>query len=632
MTVLYFLCAVGFLTLGHVCKAIRWRRFVGVYEDTPLPTLLSALASGYLVSFYLPLHLGEVVRVALSGRKMKNGYGYAMATIAVDRCLDVVCVALIFLVLATITASKTILHTALTYLILTVALLTVLLLVALNSRPCKKMALLGCSVFNEKIKFRLLLFLWSLISSFKDLIRKVNVWKLLLDTVIMWAAYLASYAMLARMLCRQGAAVGFVDVFYMMFHTGALFRSTFAVTSGMFRLVPELLLCAFILVPLPLLLLASVLMRKAKPATASMRLLPHLEPEEQMQFLNAYFEGERPEAMHEFLSMNADACIIRDCSSGSDATTMLCMTKDGTVYRKYAFGTAAAEKLFEQVQWLHEQTGKLPLPEICNEKRGKYSYRYDMPYDNSAVGFFEYIHSQSAEKSWHILRSVLETLQEKLYTGQTAAIDEAMIERYVTQKVEGNLETISQSRALRALCEYETLEINGVTYRGLPRLRKMFEIPHLREIFQAERRANVHGDLTIENIVCRPEHDDFYIIDPNPDNPVKTAGVDYAKLLQSLHGGYEFLRYSRPATVEGNAVNFLQPNSERYRQIYCRFDAWMAEHMTFEEHRSVYYHEMIHWLRLMPYKMRKSEKGAIKYFAAMIVVMNDIYDRYEEEK
>ena len=85
MTVLYFLCAVGFLTLGHVCKAIRWRRFVGVYEDTPLPTLLSALASGYLVSFYLPLHLGEVVRVALSGRKMKNGYGYAMATIAGDR-------------------------------------------------------------------------------------------------------------------------------------------------------------------------------------------------------------------------------------------------------------------------------------------------------------------------------------------------------------------------------------------------------------------------------------------------------------------------------------------------------------------------------------------------------------------
>ena len=88
MTAVYFLSAVVFLTLGHVCKAIRWRRFVNIYETAPLATLLSALAAGYLVSFYVPLHLGELVRIWLSGRKLKNGYGYAIATIVVDRFLD----------------------------------------------------------------------------------------------------------------------------------------------------------------------------------------------------------------------------------------------------------------------------------------------------------------------------------------------------------------------------------------------------------------------------------------------------------------------------------------------------------------------------------------------------------------
>ena len=56
----------------------------------------------------------------------------------------------------------------------------------------------------------------------------------------------------------------------------------------------------------------------------------------------------------------------------------------------------------------------------------------------------------------------------------------------------------------------------------------------------------------------------------------------------------------------------------------------MAENLTPQAHRSVYYHEIIHWLRLLPYRLRKSEKGALQYFAATILIMNDIYGRFEE--
>ena len=631
MTVVYFLSAVVFLTLGHVCKAIRWRRFVNIYETAPLSALLSALAAGYLVSFYVPLHLGELVRIWLSGRKLKNGYGYAIATIVVDRFLDVMCVGLIFLALALVTGARAILRTALGYLILTGVLLIGLLLVALRSRSFKRLALTCCSVFNERIKFRLLLFLWSLISSFKNLFRKINGWKLLLDTVVMWLMYGVSYFLLAQMLSGQGVPVGFVDVFRGMFDTGALLHSTFVATVGAYPLVPELLLCAYILLPLPVLLLTSLLLRRrAKQPENVRRLLPHLEPEEQMQFLNAYFEGEKPEAMHEFLSMNDDACILRDCSCNSDATTMLCMTADGTVYRKYAFGANPVLKLSQQVAWLRAEEGRLPLPEICSEKRGRYSYRYDMRCDNAAVGFFEYIHSQPVDKSWSLLRRVLETLRAGLYDENAEHVTRNQIDQYIDSKVTKNLQTITAVRSLRALCEAETIFINGAAYRGLPQLEKMLSPEHLWEIFRDDPVCVVHGDLTIENIVCRPERDDFYLIDPNPDNPVKTPAVDYAKLLQSLHGGYEYLRYVRGVEVDGNAIRFLLPDTGRYRAILERFDRWMTENLTPQAHRSVYYHEIIHWLRLLPYRLRKSEKGALQYFAATILIMNDIYGRFEE--
>lgn len=632
MTVVYFLCAVGFLTLGHICKAVRWRRFVGLYEATPLSTLLGALASGYLVSFYLPLHAGELLRLFLSGRKMKNGYAYALATIAVDRFLDVVCVGLLFLLLTLVDGAKSTLSATLGYLILSVALLALLLLMTRRSRLFKKTALTCCSVFNEHIKFRLLFFLWSLITSFRDLVRTIDRKKLLRDTLIMWSAYCASYYMLSRMFCSLAVPTDFVDVFRMMFDSGALLHSTFAVTDGIFPLRPELLLCAYILLPLPLLMLPALFVRKRGAARSpNRRLLPHLRSEEQLQFLNAYFEGDRREAMHEFLTMNADACILRDCSSGSDATTMLCMTDHGTVYRKYAFGAAPAEKLDSQVRWLREQADALPLPQICGERHGHYSFRYDMPCDNSAVNFFEYIHSHPLAESESILSSVLQTLRAHLYPAQAPAVDAETVDRYVAEKVHGNLRAITQSKILRPLAEAETLVINGVTYRGLPQLRCLFDAAHLREIFGGDPLCIVHGDLTIENIICRTDRNDFYLIDPNPDNPIKTPALDYAKLLQSLHGGYEYLRYARADEVDGNTVTYLLPDGERYRCLFRFFEDWMQTNLDFRTHRSVYYHEIVHWLRLLPYRLRKNEHEAVRYFAAMILVMNDVYDRYEKE-
>ena len=106
--------------------------------------------------------------------------------------------------------------------------------------------------------------------------------------------------------------------------------------------------------------------------------------------------------------------------------------------------------------------------------------------------------------------------------------------------------------------------------------------------------------------------------------------LDYAKLLQSLHGGYEFLEQSRLLSVEGGTVNLLLPDSGRYAALHGTLRDWLREQLGEAGLRSAYYHEIIHWLRLMPYRLRKDERGAVRYFAGMLLVMNDVYRRYEE--
>jgi len=48
--------------------------------------------------------------------------------------------------------------------------------------------------------------------------------------------------------------------------------------------------------------------------------------------------------------------------------------------------------------------------------------------------------------------------------------------------------------------------------------------------------------------------------------------------------------------------------------------------------KSIFYHEIIHWLRLMPYKIEKNGERSAMFYAGMIMVMDDIEQRYMAKK
>ena len=57
----------------------------------------------------------------------------------------------------------------------------------------------------------------------------------------------------------------------------------------------------------------------------------------------------------------------------------------------------------------------------------------------------------------------------------------------------------------------------------------------------------------------------------------------------------------------------------------------MRGNFSKERVKSIYYHEIIHWLRLLPYKIEKNGKRALLFYAGLLMVLSDIVKWFEEE-
>ena len=93
MNILMFLAALAVITLGHFFRIRRWKSFISVYEDSHDSDLMFCTGIGYLVDNVLPFHVGDIVRAAIIGKKLKNGAAFSLAVIIIDRILDVFVVA-----------------------------------------------------------------------------------------------------------------------------------------------------------------------------------------------------------------------------------------------------------------------------------------------------------------------------------------------------------------------------------------------------------------------------------------------------------------------------------------------------------------------------------------------------------
>lgn len=639
MKFLLLLGSVILLMLGHAIKIQRWSRFIRIYERPPLGALLRSMSLGYALNYVLPFKLGDLVRAIYSGRRMKNGVGLSLATVILDRFLDVLAVTVIFAALYALGVKRElVLSSAKFYFIAAALILAGLALVRAFSTQIKRFTMAVCSIFNDRIRLRCEKFFWALINTFRDL-RRVSLLQVLAETVLMWILYLSSYALLGSFMAALGFGFDLVEIIITLFSRASLDLSAFMATAAGSPAAREQLVLTFYLLLPPVVFFAVTMLPALRrhdaaegDGTEYLNVLPQVEEKDQLSFLDDYFSARQPEILKKFIALNRDVSIIADCSAGSNASTMLCMDKQTIFYRKYAFGRDG-EKLADQLRWLQAHSGQIPLCEIIGSEVTSEYCCYDMRYHSEAVGMFPFVHSHPIAAAASVLLSVLDTVEAGLYRDNTQSADAETIDRYIQAKVTDNLELLAAAPELHELLRFDTLVINHREYRNLPQLRALFEPEHLRGIFRCDRVGEIHGDLTIENIICTDPGDGsgFYLIDPNTGNVLDSKFLDYAKLLQSLHGGYEFMMKTSAVTVSRNRIDFIYTRSTTYDELFAALRAYMEEHFTPEEVRSIFYHELVHWLRLLPYKLRKDSKLAPMFYAGFIMVANDVYQWFEEE-
>ncbi|WP_459479419.1 lysylphosphatidylglycerol synthase transmembrane domain-containing protein [Clostridium saccharoperbutylacetonicum] len=644
MSSLILFLAIVTLLAGHIFKVLRWRQSIEIYEEPNYKSLLRSLSIGYMFNFCLPFRLGDIVRAIMAGRKMKNGISFSIATVIVDRYFDVIVVGFLFFIFSFTGVSTNIsVDSSIFYISLTVVLLLVSVIFVKYSKYPKIVMKKISSIFNETIQLKILYFSWSIISTFKDIYIKLNRKYIVLNTMGMWLCYLTSYYLFSEFVKLLGNKSSMMDIFNMLFSRNNVDASTIQITQNVnnLMLVFPTYIAIYIISPLIILWIFSLMNLNIKKRVYAgnnnsnnqyLKLLPHINLKERLDFLEVYFSGVGREYFNVYLEINRDVNIIEDYSAGSNATTMLCLDNKQTFYRKYAFGDDA-KKLYEQILWIHEHENIFPCTKILSEKNGENSCCYDMEYNSSAVGLFNYVHSNPIEKSWDIIEQVLNVFNEKLHNCNIRKMDKDKLAEYINSKALSNIKKIEIAKEIKPLLEYDELIINGKRYKNLTYFKKYLSFEYLYDVFKDDDIADIHGDLTIENIICvqnQQGNDSYYIIDPNTGNVHDSPNLDYGKLLQSLHGGYEFLMKTKNVEIVKNNINFLYTKSLAYDELVKCYKQFLNDKFSIEKVKSIFFHEIIHWLRLMPYKINKNGKRAVIFYAGLIVVLNEVIEMFEE--
>lgn len=638
MTIILMMIATGLMLVGHIYKVKRWGLYINVYEKPAEGNLLGALAVGHVINTIIPVRIGDVFRVFISGKKMKNGYALSIATVLTDLYIDLVtvgamCGGLLFIG----KGGEKLQQVAHQYSIIFLIVIPTTLICIICRRYIKKLIAICSKVFNETIEFNLMYISYLVIASLKDIVKHISKIKFVLYSFFMWLGYILAYVFFAEALQSKDLSYTTSEVFATLFSGGAVYK----VNSG----IDMIMWLCFLILPLLICLLISEIRSEKNKDLVRRLILPQMSEADKLAFLRTYYEEENREHINLYLEINKDVSVVQDNSAGSNASTVVILKDEKLYYRKYAFDVDG-EKLAEQIEWIENHQMDIPLPCIVDKRIEKDFATYDMHSYASAVGLFRYIHTMPAENGWKILENALDDIRSGLHTKNVRHGDPDTIKKYISSKVSKNLWIIKEKdKYITNLEKYDSILVNGKRFKTLKFYADMLAENHLIDIFSNDTYADIHGDLTIENIVClsNPEEIDvmeykekvqplnYYFIDPNTGNVHDSPFLDYAKLLQSLHGNYEFLMMVQNVTINRESVNYMMTKSEAYAYVYTKYKKYLQNKFSKEEVLSIYYHEIIHWLRLMPYKIRKDEKLAVVFYTGLLQVLADVWGMENEK-
>ncbi len=628
-----FAVALALLLAGYLLRLARWSVLMRQVGDGRIGEMFLALSLGYLVNSVVPLRLGEIVRGLYYASRVGAAPAFVMASIVVERTLDLVAVAAILIAfrLVGVFTGNAVFYVAAGCLALAAAVFVVALLTSRSAR-FRRLAWHAASVFNSRIQVVLLDTTWSVMEVFR--VSRVRWLRIAVQSVAMWALYMMSYDALAHAL-----GFGLQPVFLALVGTPLLptvapmFGAGATAEIGLlaYSVIPCLLFLAYVGAKLQF----GVSIRGLVAWTADPRVKEGAEPRARTRFVEAGHYGDyltrrfngTEDLVSEFEGHAiGDVVVQRMLRGGSDALTVMVRLDDQVRIRKFASG-GAADKLQAQHDWLNRYSNMLPIVRVFDgDRRGK-RFFYDMEFASGSRDLYDDVHTYDVDSSWKTLSHVMGSMADFHAVTETGTADNACVQRYASEKVSANLRAIKA--AVPQVFSSRHLHVNG-TDIDLGLLDRFAQDGFLPSRLSRRNTATIHGDLTIENILTDPTRPNgWFLIDPNIGNVFESPLLDYAKLLQSLHLGYESLNRDASCNFNDHTLAFPNARSAQYSALYNRTTNWLNDRLGEDGLREVLLHEIVHYFRLTPYKFRKGKEPGMVFLGCLCLLVKQYSDRYE---
>jgi len=655
--VLTILSATLLQLTGHVVRAYKMRYLLEPVKSGTLRFQFRALSIGYLFSALLPFRLGELIRAQVIANGERISFGFTLLLIILERVFDAFLLAIMGgVVLGLIVHNTHLLHEGL---LLTVVALAFTLLLILIYRADRKVLLFWhafTALFNRNIQNSMRFKLWSGIYGFQKVVSPPRMLRYAGLTLLAWLFYLSSILIVAvyflHPVSTGTAAAATVSPFYgvsvplgpanlgsfsnitdssLQANGGTTLQLLFTLMSWTILIIPISILGLLFLFTKTPESLRRQLPRQASEDSLTSKLLRDEDISQELEsYLDNFFRANDLSRIIHKMELQDKFQLIKHFKGGSAALTLLVKQDQETVVKKIT-NLNVKDKLRDQYAWLDKYNDLPYIAQPVGMHETDDHFAIDIAYRKEFVTFFEHIHSASLAQSWAILKTIVTRMSRDIYDPVPAKKAKAKLQTYITDKI------IKKVRDASAFClpiasaaEYTSIIINGREvsnfYQVVERLQRNKQAMRDLQMFDT---TDIHGDLSIDNVIVNPQNEEFLLLDPNNENAISDPIVDFAKLYQSLHSGYEFLIQITNVSAHDNVIMFTEQKSAQYDVLYTRLDSYLQKKLPPEKYRALLFHEAVHYCRLLTYRVNINHDTAVAFYAIAVRLLNDFLDQYE---
>jgi uncharacterized protein (TIRG00374 family) len=663
--------AAGLQLVGHLLRAARTKVVIDNVRRGSLAGQFRHLAIGYLFDIIYPLRPGEAVRAWLIAKTLRISFLYTLMAVVLERLIDVVLVSLAFLLLVTLAGapvSGQVALTALIALVVAVALLVAFAALVRENPLLMRLAWRLTGLLNTELENRARFKVWSVIFGFQRFFQqRRQLVRYGLLALASWACYLTSAVVLAVVLLPglgggSGAiataapsavvspslgttapggyverAVDFIEGSSSLSGSAVVL---FAAASWAVTVIPVLVVAVI-----------ALFVNWAKRTSDPFAGLP-VEPDERYvnklgreqdisgrmtHFLQAYFQRQRLSQVLHRLEVNGNVSLVQFFKGGSNAVTLLA-TSGGELYVKKMVPPEHAHRLKNQYDWLAERADHEQLVTVLREEHADDHYAIDLEYRPSSVPLFEYVHENSFAESSAKLAEVWDYMYTHVYRLGPVEHRPEIRDDYVSERFVERVRAAAESHpALAEAMKSERIVVNGQTLDnfGTVLARISANKSAWEDLATFRTSDHIHGDLTIDNILVDLSTRAVLVIDPSDDNQIRGPIIDFARHMQSLLYGYEFLNEEESPVVLGGCdgmpeIIYRDDRSARYAELADYVGtAVMPRHLTPGEQRSVLFHVGLFYGRMLTHRVVINPGTALKYYAVCIQALNIFLAQYD---